>query len=199
MLEQIITYLQNVDPAWIYVILFFFAYIENVFPPSPSDVVVIVGASLLANTAVGFLPVVIITSIGSSLGFITMFLFGLYLGNKLLRSSRFKFLNKDDLDKVESWFQKYGYSLVVINRFLPGTRAVISFFCGVNKLSTLKSFTLASISALLWNSFIIFVGFKLGQNIELIDYYLATYSNIILFITFVVIIIFLIKYFKKRI
>ena len=198
MLETILSYLNSVDPVWIYVILFSFAYIENIFPPSPSDVVVIVGASLLANSPIGFLPVVIITSIGSALGFITMFLFGRYLGNKILRSGKLKFINNEDLAKTESWFKKYGYSLVVANRFLPGTRAVISFFCGVNELNIVKSIILASLSAFLWNSFIIFVGFKLGQNIELIDYYLTTYSNIILFITCVVVIIFLIRYFKKR-
>ncbi|MGD8778361.1 MAG: DedA family protein [Ignavibacteria bacterium] len=198
MLEQIITFLQNIDPVWIYIILFFFAYIENVFPPSPSDVVVIIGATLLAKSAPGFLPIVVLTSVGSSLGFLTMFLFGRYLGDKLLRSGKLKFLNKDDLDKVEKWFNKYGYTLVVINRFLPGTRAVISFFCGMHKLNTYKSLLLAGVSAFLWNAFIIFVGLKLGENIELIDYYLTTYTNIILVITCIVILFFGIRYFIKK-
>ncbi len=198
MLEQIITTLQSVDPIWIYFILFFFAYIENVFPPSPSDVAIIVGASLLGNSTAEFIPIVLITSLGSSLGFITVFLLGKKLGDKLIRNPKIKFINQEDVNKVEAWFQKYGYSLVVANRFLPGTRAIISFFCGANHLSTYRSFLLASTSALLWNALIIYVGFLLGQNLELIDYYLTTYSNIILFITAVAIIVFLIRYFKKK-
>ena len=67
MLEDIILYMSSVDTVWLYAILFFFAFIENVFPPSPSDVVVVIGASLIASTTLGYLPVLIITSIGLSL------------------------------------------------------------------------------------------------------------------------------------
>lgn len=198
MLEEIIAYVSSLDVTWIYFILFFFAFIENVFPPSPSDVVVIVGASLIASTTMGFIPVLIITSIGSALGFILMYYVGYFLSEKVLRTGKLKFVNQNALHKTDEWFSKYGYWIILANRFLPGTRSVISFFAGVHELKVSKTFFYALISAFLWNIIIISLGMALGNNIPLIDYYLSTYSNIIIVVTVIVILFFLIKYFLQK-
>ena len=115
MLEQILAYISTVDTTWIYIILFFFAFIENVFPPSPSDVVVVVGASLIASTSMGFLPVLILTSFGSSLGFILMYYVGFYFSEHVLRTGKLKFISQESLSKTDIWFTKYGYKLILAN------------------------------------------------------------------------------------
>lgn len=198
MLEQVLTLLGSVDAVWIYLILFFFSFIENIFPPSPSDVVVIVGASLISNTTLGFIPILLITSFGSSAGFILMYYMGKLFGDRILNKGKIKFLNQDDIKKTELWFQKYGYKLIIANRFLPGTRSVISFFSGVCELNIIKTFVAATISAFLWNILIIYLGITLGNNITEIDYYLATYSKIIILVTLILILFFIVRYFIKR-
>jgi len=198
MLEEILAYISSLDISWIYVILFFFSFIENVFPPSPSDVIVVVGASLIASTSIGFVPVLIITSLGSALGFILMYYVGYFLSEKVLRSGKLKFVSQDALHKTDEWFSKYGYWIILTNRFLPGTRSVISFFSGVHELHVLKTFLFALISAFLWNIIIIYFGMTLGNNVELIDYYLSTYSNIGIGLTILVLLIFGIRYLLKK-
>ena len=198
MLEQILAYISTVDTTWIYIILFFFAFIENVFPPSPSDVVVVVGASLIASTSMGFLPVLILTSFGSSLGFILMYYVGFYFSEHVLRTGKLKFISQESLSKTDIWFTKYGYKLILANRFLPGTRSVISFFSGVYELDVKRTFVLASVSAFLWNTIIVFAGMELGSNVDLIDYYLTTYSNIAIVITIIVVLVFVLKYFYTK-
>ncbi|MEE9432092.1 MAG: DedA family protein [Melioribacteraceae bacterium] len=199
MLEEIVLYLSSLDATWIYIILFLFSFIENVFPPSPSDVVVVVGASLIASTSIGFVPVLVITSIGSAFGFILMYFVGYFLSEKVLRKGNLKFISQDALHKTDEWFSKYGYWIILANRFLPGTRSVISFFSGVHELNVFRTFVFALISAFLWNLIIVYLGMTLGNNIELIDYYLTTYSNIGLALTALVAIFFLIRYlFKKK-
>ena len=198
MLEEIVLYLSSLDATWIYVILFLFSFIENIFPPSPSDVVVVVGASLISSTSIGFVPVLIITSVGSALGFILMYYVGFFLSEKVLRKGNLKFISQDALHKTDMWFSKYGYWIIFVNRFLPGTRSVISFFSGVHELNVFRTFLFALISAFLWNLIIVYLGMTLGNNIELIDYYLTTYSNIGLAITALVVIFFLFRYFFKK-
>lgn len=201
MLEDIISKISLLDPTWIYVSLFFFSFIENVFPPSPSDVVVVVGAALISHgNEVSFLPVLIITSLGSSFGFMLMFYLGKLFGEKIIRTGKLKFITKESVDKTDLWFRKYGYKLILFNRFLPGTRSVISFFAGFTELLTFRTFLLATISALVWNVIIIYVGVLLGNNIHLIDKYLRMYSNIVFGITFLFVAVFVIRYFlaKKR-
>jgi len=198
MLEQVLTYLNTLDPVWILAILFFFSFIENVFPPSPSDVVVIIGATLISSTSFGFITVLVITSFGSSFGFVLMYFLGKLFGEKIIRTGRLKFIDEHSLFKVDLWFGKHGYQLILANRFMPGTRSVISFFSGMHELHLGKTFLFATISAFVWNLVIIFAGMKIGQNVELIDYYLSLYSNIILLITLVIILFFVIRYFIRR-
>lgn len=198
MLQQIISYISTLDPALIYVVLFFFAFIENILPPSPSDFVILVGATLIANSTLGFIPILLLTSVASALGFIVMYLIGEFLGEKLLRSGKFRFIKQESLDKADRFFHKYGYNIILINRFLPGTRAVVSFFSGVHKLKPMRTFIYAGVSSFVWNAILIFLGIQLGNNLELVDKYLSDYSQIILTITGLIIIIVLVRFWLKK-
>jgi membrane protein DedA with SNARE-associated domain len=144
------------------------------------------------------LPILFITSIGSALGFILMYYVGKLFGDKVLKSGKLKFLSQEEISKTDLWFTKYGYKLILANRFLPGTRSVISFFSGMYELDLLKTFILSSVSAFLWNAIIIYVGMTVGNNIEIIDKYLSTYSAIILSLTAVIVLIFAIRFILKR-
>ena len=190
--------MSNLDPTLIYFVLFLFAFIENIFPPSPSDVVVVVGASLIATTSIGYLPVLFITSFGSSLGYMLMYYVGKLFGEKIIRSGKLSFITQEGLSNTDIWFNKWGYKLILVNRFMPGTRSVISFFTGVYELEVLKTFILSSISAFAWNALIIYAGMLLGNNVGVIDYYLSTYSTVGIVISVVVILFFVVKYFVNR-
>ncbi len=198
MLEEILSYISSVDVEVIYLILILFAFIENVFPPSPSDVVIVVGSSLIATTDLAYFPILILTSVGSALGFILMYYVGKLFGENLLRKGKIKFIHQDDIEKADRWFNKWGYKLILANRFLPGTRSVISFFSGVHELNVFRTFIFAAISAFAWNALIIWLGMVVGHNVQLIDYYLSTYSTIIGIATVLVFAVVLIKIFWRK-
>ena len=201
MFENILSDISRLAPLWIYIVLFFFSFIENVFPPSPSDFVIIVGGSLIGTGTIHFIPTLLLTSIGSVLGFMTLFLIGSLLDKRILHAGKIKFISLEGLDKVENWFKRYGYGIILANRFLPGTRSVISFFAGMSRLDIKKTIIYCSISAFIWNALIIYLGFIFGHNVELVDKYLSTYSNIVLSLTGLVLLIIIIRFFyrKKRI
>jgi len=179
MIEHILDFISQLTPFWIYVVLFFFSFIENVFPPSPSDLIVVVGGSLIGTEVLHFVPTLLITSAGSVIGFMTLFYLGTQLDRKVIQAGKIKFISVEGLTKVESWFKRWGYWVILGNRFLPGTRSIISFFAGLSELDSKRTCLLAVVSALLWNTGIIYLGILFGHNIELIDRYLATYSNIV--------------------
>jgi membrane protein DedA with SNARE-associated domain len=195
MIESILTQFSNLTPFWIYMTVFFFAYIENIFPPSPSDIVLVVGASLIGTGVVSFLPIYLAATAGSLAGFLTAFIIGWQFDKKLIHSGKLKFINIESIDKVETAFRKWGYYLIVANRFLPGTRAVISFFAGMSRLNVNKTTILSLISSAVWNLILIYLGITFGKNIDLIDSYLKTYSTIIWVIIAIVILFFAIRYF----
>lgn len=198
MIENILNFISGLTPFWIYVVLFLFAYIENVFPPSPSDLVIVIGGSLIGTGTIQYIPTLLLTTIGSVLGFMTLFFIGSQLDRKVVRAGKIKFISLKKLEKAETWFNKYGYLIVLLNRFMPGTRSVISFFGGLSELDFKKTTLLATISALIWNGLIIYLGIIFGRNIQLVDQYLSRYSNVIIVITIGVTLFFVIRYFWKK-
>lgn len=198
MFEDILNNISSFTPFWVYVTLFFFAFVENVFPPSPSDLVVVIGGSLVSTGVISFIPTLLLTTIGSVVGFMILFYFGSTVDRKVVHSGKYKYIPVDAIEKVELWFKKYGYYVIIANRFMPGTRSVISFFAGMSSLNVKKTLLLAAISALVWNAIIIYLGYVFGNNVEVVDKYLSTYSNIAISITVVVVIILVVKFYLSR-
>jgi len=199
MFEDILTQISTFSPIWIYLTLFFFAFIENVFPPSPSDVLLVVGGTLIGTGAINFILALAFATIGSITGFMLMFYIGSTVDKKVIHSGRFRFIPINTIEKVEIWFRKYGYFVIVANRFMPGTRAVISFFAGISNLDPKKTIILCFVSALLWNLIMLYLGFIFGDNVAKVDEYLTTYRNIVIAVTAVVVLFFIIRiFFRKR-
>ena len=84
------------------------------------------------------------------------------------------------IDKVEVWFSKYHYWIIIGNRFLAGTRAVISFAAGMSRMPTLRTTILSAISALAWNAIILFLGMQAGSRWREIQSILSTYGWVVL-------------------
>lgn len=198
MIEELLARISVLAPIWVYILLFAFAYIENLFPPSPSDTVIVIGGTLVGTNYLHFVPALIFATGGSIAGFLTAFGIGWLLDKKLIHSGKLKFLNVQAIEKAETAFRKWGYYLIVANRFLPGTRAVISFFGGMSRLDVHKTMFLSSISSLLWNIILIYLGIVFGENVAIVDKYLNTYSNIVVTVTIIIILVFVINYFIKR-
>ena len=193
MFEEILNQISSFPPIWIYVTLFLFSFVENVFPPSPSDLVVLIGGTLVSTGVIHFIPTLMLTTFGSILGFMVLFYIGSAVDKKVIHSGRIKFIPVDAVNKVEAWFNKYGYWVILANRFLPGTRAVISFFSGLSQLKVEKTVVLATISAFAWNAIILYLGIVFGDNVNVVDEYLSTYSNIVIAVTVFVVLIIIIR------
>jgi len=187
-LEQLVDTIISLNPIWIYLAAVAIAYIENIFPPFPSDIILVAAGYLCAAGRIDFWFMLLISTAGSAAGFVTMYKIGSWFGLKVLETNRFKFLKLDQIHKVESWFQKYGYLVVVVNRFLAGTRAVIAFVTGVSNLSLWKTTLLAGISSLVWNIILLSIGRSLDANWRAISPYLKTYGQIVLIISVIAII-----------
>jgi membrane protein DedA with SNARE-associated domain len=198
MFEDILSKISTFPPFWIYITILFFAFIENVFPPSPSDVVLVIGGSLIGTGAINYFLALAFATIGSITGFMLMFYIGSTVDKKVIHSGKFKYIPVDSLNKVETWFRKYGYFIIVANRFMPGTRAVISFFAGISNLEPRKTITLCFVSALVWNAILLYLGFVFGDNVATVDEYLNTYSNIVIALTVIVILFFIVRYFIRK-
>jgi membrane protein DedA with SNARE-associated domain len=197
-LDQILLQLQSLDPITVYAAVFLIALIENIFPPSPSDLMIVASGSLVGLGRVGFVETLACATLGSTIGFLIMYKIGDWFGVHILEQGKIKFIPVESVRKVEDWFKRYGYWIIVANRFLSGTRAVVSFFAGMSELKITKTTILCAASALAWNAILVTGGYFLGQNWQRIGFYLTTYSQIVTAILVIAVLLLVAKYIYNR-
>ena len=189
MLDYLQKLLDNIDPVTAYFVLGISAFLENVLPPIPGDTVVVFGAYLVSVDRLGFWGVYVSTTLGSVIGFVTMYYLGLKYGRAFIqhRRVRKKIFKAEDIKKVEIWFGKWGYWVIIANRFLSGTRSVISIFAGLFHLHPLPVIGFALVSALIWYALLIIAGMLLGDNWEVIIDVISRYNQVFIVLTVLII------------
>jgi membrane protein DedA with SNARE-associated domain len=175
-LSEIIKFLLPLNNIFLYLFLFLSAIIENLFPPIPGDTITVFGAFLVGVGRLNYFGVYLSTTLGSVIGFMTLFLLGKYLGKKFFHEKNYKHFSIKTIEKTEKWIQKYGYWLIISNRFLPTVRSVISIVSGISELNTTKVFFFSLISASAWNLIWIQTGYLLGHRWHTVK---EKFSNII--------------------
>jgi len=202
LLSCIIEFILPMGNYFIYLFLFISAFIENIFPPAPGDTITAFGAFLVGTGRLNFLSVYAVTTLGSSAGFMVLYFLGRYLERSFFEKKNYSFFPGDKIADAEKWFHKYGYLVILFNRFMPGLRSVISIVSGMSGLRAFPVFLLSFLSALIWNFIWIYAGFTIGNNWDIVKKgvveLLKCYNLAAGVVIFSVILFFLIKYFKKN-
>lgn len=179
MVEALIEFLNGL-PVWgVLLFALFVCYIENLFPPSPSDVLLLFCGTLVGLGTVGFVPLLVASTVGSVGGFITTYWIGRKYGRRLVDSGKIPFVDKESIAKVERWFEKYQGLIIIVNRFLAGTRGVVSFVAGMSRLPFIRTTLYCLVSATAWNALMIWLGKLFGANWRVVESYMGTYGWII--------------------
>ncbi len=198
-METLAEQIRMLDPIWVYAAIASIAYIENFFPPFPSDVVVAASGALIIFGKINFVIALLTASIGSTLGFLTMYQIGKWLDIKVIEQGKIKFLPLDKVHVVEGWFARYGYGVVIANRFLSGTRAVVAFFAGMSHLKYIPTLILSFLSSVVWDVLLLYFGYSLGEHWQDITIYLDLYGKVITaIIVLVLVVVILYQMYRKR-
>lgn len=197
--QTIIDWISIFPPIGIYAIFALIAYSENILPPVPGDVLLAFGGYLAADGLL-LLPLLwALTVIASTVGFMNMYWLGFKFGSHLeeRKDSHFllRFINYDYFRKGKIWMYRYGQWVIFGNRFLAGTRSVISLTAGMSRLHVGRTMLSSGISSMLWNAILLGMGWFIKDNWTVIGVYLSNYGKVILVAIVTVI---LIRIFWKR-
>lgn len=192
-MDKFLEPLQRLPDLLIYFLLAFSAYVENVFPPLPGDTITAFGAFLVGTGRLGFWGVYLSTTLGSLLGFLSLFCLGGFLGRRFFFERDFRFFRAKHILNAEAWFLRFGYFLIAANRFLPGIRSAVSLAAGISRLRMVFVAPLALLSCALWNLIWILVGLNLGTHWDMVKSqfssimfrYHATIAGVLIVILFV--------------
>src|SRR5699024_6711033 len=110
-------------PAFsIYLVFFAVAYLENIVPPIPGDILVAFGGYLAATSVIYFIPVYIFTVVASVAGFMSIYWLGFYWGEQIENNPNrywlLRFIPLKYINKVRGWMDRWGQGVIVANRFL---------------------------------------------------------------------------------
>lgn len=93
-LTQLAQWMIALSPVWVYCIVLGIAWLENVVPPIPGDMIVVFGGYLAGLGRVDIWIVILLATIGGTAGFMTMYWFGHMFGTAVLEPDRFRWLPK---------------------------------------------------------------------------------------------------------
>ena len=146
--------------------------LESMVAPVPSELVMPFAGFLVADGKLNLWLVIIVSSLASLTGSLISY-FIAYFGEKELvhKFGRFFFLDKEELDWTQQWFQKHGSITILISRFIPVIRHLISIPAGLARMDLKRFILFTAIGATTWNTILLWVGIKLRERWDIVHKY----------------------------
>ncbi|WP_270981059.1 DedA family protein [Campylobacter helveticus] len=191
-MQEIFNFIIEMASAWGYFGIIVLMTLESCFIPFPSEVVMI-PAGYLAHKGELNLSLCILSGIfGSILGALINYYLCFFWGKGfVLRYGRFFGITEEKFAKFENFFNKHGEFSTFVCRLLPGIRQYISMPAGLAKMKLVNFIIFTAAGSGIWVSILVFLGYFLGQNEELIKEYLHQILLFILLFVFILSIIYI--------
>jgi membrane protein DedA with SNARE-associated domain len=178
-------FIQTVIEAIGYLGVALLMIIENIFPPIPSEVIMLFAGFLTSNGQLSFAGIVIAGVIGSVVGTLPFYYLGFKIGEKRLMNwadehGHWLMINADDIDRASDWFSQHGKTAVLFCRLVPGVRTLISLPAGVQKMNLVTYLLLTFIGTTVWVGLLAYLGQYLKQNYSAVSRYLDPISYVII-------------------
>jgi membrane protein DedA with SNARE-associated domain len=156
-------------------------FIENVFPPIPSELIMPLAGYVTTQGKLSLAGVIVAGTAGSVLGALPLYYLGRFIDPERLKSfadrhGRWLALSRDDLSKAEHWFKRYGGTAVFLCRLVPGVRSLISIPAGIYRMELIRFLVYTSAGAAIWTALLAYGGFLLGNSFTKVGEYLDPIS-----------------------
>ncbi len=146
-----------------YVGLFILMTLESLSLPIPSEVILPFTGYLIYIGRLNLILAFIDSTIASLVGSLILYLLSYYVGYSIvLRLGKYVGISERHLEAAEQWFNKYGGISVVLAKFIPGIRALISIPAGVARMNVWLFMLYTIVGSAIWNMVLIYVGLSLG-------------------------------------
>lgn len=189
----------NMMNSYGYIGVFFLILIENIFPPIPSEVILLFGGFMTTYTNLNLSMMIISSTISSTLGAYLLYKLGRVLSidkiQSIVRNKKILNLKEKDITASINWFKTKGEKTVFICRFIPLLRSLISLPAGIYKMNITKFIIYTLLGSLIWNTSLISLGYITSNNWLSIK---SIYSLYTLIIVILLILFLIIKIYKKK-
>ena len=187
-----------------YLGVFFLIAIENIFPPIPSEVILLFGGFMTTYSKLNILGMIIASTLGSVIGAIILYYIGKIFNKDRLKKiisgklGKILRLKNSDIDNADNWFDTKGQKTVFFCRFIPLIRSLISIPSGMSEMPMLKFLVYTILGSLIWNTILIVLGSIVGNNWTNILSILNTYSHLVVIFLGISIVLSIAIFYKKK-
>ena len=148
--------------------------IESAMIPLPSELILPYAGFLVSDTSQlepitgqpwNFWIVVVVATIGNTLGSLIAYAIGAYGGRPFLeRYGKYLLIRPHEIELADSFFARHGAATVFIGRLLPIVRTFISFPAGVARMPIRTFIVYSTAGAFIWSALLVYAGTVLGAN-----------------------------------
>ncbi len=170
---------------WIgYGVILIAMFLENLFPPIPSELIMPLGGFYISQGQLSFFPVIFAGLIGTVLGAFPWYGLGRLVNEEkiaiwLNKYGKWLGITPNDLYKSHSWFSRHGKSLVFWGRLIPGIRTLISVPAGIELMPLVPFIAWTTAGSLLWIIFLTISGIILGESYSAVEIWIEPFSKVI--------------------
>ena len=200
-MEQLIT---DFISRWGYTAIFILIILENVLPVVPSEIILTFAGLMSVKSGLSIPVLFLISTIASLIGLLILY----YICRLINEESIYRFVDKHgkwfklkgkDVKRANDWFKRYGSWAVLLCRFIPVLRVLITISAGINKMNVVQFMTLSLIGTTIWNFALILLGRLLSDSFDALMAGLHTYSYF-MYIIIILAVLYLVYriFFKNR-
>lgn len=163
----------------------FLMFLENVFPPIPSEFIMPLAGFMASKEQRTLSGVVLAGTIGSVLGALALYYAGYFIGEQRLKRlidkyGRWLTISLEDLERAKGWFAKHGRLAVLVCRLVPGIRSLISIPAGIARMPLVSFLFYTAIGSGFWTALLAYGGYVLGDKFQQVEKYLNPVSYVVL-------------------
>ena len=171
--------------------------IESCNIPLPSEAVLPFAGYIVSKGEMNFHVAAFASAIGCVLGSLPSYYIGYFGGRTFVEKyGKYFLVSHKDLEEADKWVEKYGDWAFFLCRMLPVVRTFISLPAGILRAKKRFFFTFTFLGSLVWSYVLIYVGVKMGQNMDAFKHIWQKFDALIIGIFFVLGCMYVYKHFK---
>lgn len=165
MLDALLERMLALPEGLVYLLIGMLAFLENVVPPVPADVVALFGAFLVARSGGSVTAAFFCVWLANVGGALLVYGLGRRYGGRFFATPWGRFLLAPaQIEQLRIVYQRHGTPVIFVSRFLPMFRAVVPVFAGTSEHGLWRTALPIGAASGLWYGALVWLGARAGHN-----------------------------------
>jgi membrane protein DedA with SNARE-associated domain len=159
-------------------------FLENLFPPIPSELVIPLAGFVAAKGELTLPLVIAAGSAGSLVGAALWYEIARRVGERRLRAwvkrhGKWITLGAAEVDRSQEWFKRHGNTAVLVGRLVPGVRTLVSVPAGFAGMRRAPFLAYSAVGTIAWTAALAYAGVILKSQFTLVGDYINMATNVL--------------------